>query len=61
MQLDLELKKAEWNHINETQKLENDRRELILQDKDSARKMQLTRTVKDKATCSIKTFQLILQ
>jgi len=50
MQLDLELKKAEWNHINETQKLENDRRELILQDKDSARKMHQHVQLSDKAT-----------
>ena len=50
MQLDLELKKAEWNHINETQKLENDRRELILQDKDSARKMHRHVQLSYKAT-----------
>lgn len=50
MQLDLELKKAEWDHINETQRLENEGRGLILQDKDSARKMHRQVQLSDKAT-----------
>lgn len=50
MQLDLELRKAEWEYINEARRLENEERGLILQDKDSARKMHRQVQTSDKAT-----------
>lgn len=49
MQLDLELRKAEWDYINEARRLENEERRLILQDKDSARKMHRQVQISDKA------------
>src|SRR5690554_997149 len=50
MQLDLELKKAEWDYINEARRLDNEERGVILQDKDSARKMHRQVQTSDKAT-----------
>ncbi|WP_062125867.1 hypothetical protein [Geofilum rubicundum] len=50
MQLDLELRKAEWGYINEARRLENEERGLILQDKDSARKMHRQVQMSDKAS-----------
>lgn len=50
MQLDLELRKAEWDYINEARRLENEERGLILQDKDSARKMHRQVQMSDKAS-----------
>jgi K+-sensing histidine kinase KdpD len=45
----LELRKAEWDYINEARRLENEERRLILQDKDSARKMHRQVQISDKA------------
>ena len=39
LQLELELKKAQWQHLNDAKKLENESRNQIVKDKNSARKM----------------------
>jgi len=50
LQLELELKKAEWQYINEQHRLKNEELGMIIQDKDSARQMHTQIQTSDKAS-----------